>query len=478
MGKARFRRWVAGGVSGAGCLALIACSGSSANDPLPQTASSAGTAQQTSAAAGAAQAPSSSNAGAGAGTGQAGTGHSPDTSDAGAGPTDGVSGMSGGVDFSHGARLLIPQRNITAVRIGPTGLEPANTVDSIDLSIDLTFVDGPTYPRQFEVGFEPLWVIVNHCQERKGKFDIRSLEVKQDVDGTGAHLKIEQTDGHYLLTHDGPGYHQINVAGTFRVDALPPETEGCPPMPTTAADIPVTFTTNIGIQRLASTKASAPAACGASPVMLSGRNYGGSRVSLLNDKGQILFGANVDSNYPLDVIVESEKPAQIAEGSGAIGGIAYDGLVVTGEPQLVRLSTTYGTLFTYQLANTSQIDGLDVKFWSRATQSVKSPTTALAMASTPAVASSKVLGATATLSVGGVNVCTSLLASDFEISLLSPKVCDVQYENGPDRNPGIPGFLATFIDKAGTCELEVSVPGANGEKGLATHLSSVLAAAP
>lgn len=435
-----------------------------------------------SAVAGAAETPKTNSAGADAGSaGHSGNSAAPNDSAAGAAPQGGAAGATGGADFSHGARLLIPQRNITLVRVGPSDLELANTVDTVDLSVDVSFVDGPTYPRRFEVSFDPTGVIVQHCQERKGKFEISSIELKQDVRGTGTHLSLEHSDGHYFLSHDGPGYHQALVTGTFRVDALPSETLGCPSLPTMAADIPITFTTNIDIQHLASTQASAPAGCGPAPIMLSGRSYGGSRVGLLNDKGQFLFGANVDSDYPLDVLVETEKPAQIAEGTGGssgLAGLAYDGLVVTGEPQRVRLSTSYGTLFTYQLANTSMIDGMDVKFWSRPTQYSKSPTAALAMDSTPAVSPYKVLGASATYSVAGVRVCTSVLASDFKTTLLSPDVCNVQYENSPDPNPGVPGFLATFIDQTGVCQLELSVPGANGEQGLRTLLSTVLAANP
>ena len=381
--------------------------------------------------------------------------------------------MAGQLDFSHGSRLLIPQRQVTNVHLGPTGdFNDLPSLDHIDVTTNTELADAAIYPRQFEVNFNMSGLFAPDCQIwTGGKFDIGTLEVKQDVSGRGGHLTIEHTDGHYLLTHDGPGTHQIRVTGTYRIDNTPAAGGVCFSLPMGAVEVPIAFTTNINIQRVGSVKATPPYNCASAPVMLSGRNYPGTGLDVLNESGQPIIADNVYGSYPLDVLVETEKPAQIAE---AGRGLNYDGLIVTGEPQKVRLSTSYGTLFTYQLANTEMIDGLDVMFWSSATQDLKSVKYPLAMATTPAVASGKVLGASATLKVGGVPLCSPILATDFTTSLLSPNVCQVQHEDTPDPKPGIPGFLATFLDPAGTCELELSVPSANGSKGLVAHLSSIL----
>ncbi len=183
--------------------------------------------------------------------------------------------------------------------------------------------------------------------------------MKQDLNASGAHLKIEQVDGHYLLTHDGPGKHQIRVTGSFQSNRTADTGGICPALPMGAVSVPIAFTTEISIQRMASVKAWTPSGCSLDSFMLSGRNYPGTRISLLNEVGEPRRADNVYDSVPLGWIVETEKPAQIAE---AGLGLYFDGLIVNGEPQTVRLSTSYGTLFTYRLADTSMIDAWDVKF--------------------------------------------------------------------------------------------------------------------
>jgi len=459
-------------------LSLIGCAGSK-TDGSPQPEATAGRAPSAALGGSTASTPAASTSGgasalaagsggdAPVGGGQSGGAHAGGASGSGSSePTN-----AGGLDFSHGTRLLIPQRNFDGANIGVDEFL-IETADPIDLTIETPLVDAPIYARQFEVSFASNLLLVKHCQERKAKFEPTSVEVKQDVGGNGSHLKIEQANGQYQLTHDGPGKHEVHVTGTLHVEAIDAMGLGCAPhFPQAAVDIPVTLAVHLTIQHLGSITASPPFDCGTAPVIWSGRGSGGIYLTLLNDTGQPISGANVYSSYPADVIVETEGPAQIAE---AGSGLNYYGLIVTGDPQRVRLSTSYGTLFTYFLANTSLIDGMDVKFWSRPEPYVKSPTTPLAMDSTPAVASTKVLGATATLSVGGVPICPPPLASDYQTTLLSPQVCNVPSEVGTDLTAGIPGFLTTFVAPVGTCELEISVPGANGGRGLSTHLSAVL----
>jgi hypothetical protein len=237
-----------------------------------------------------------------------------------------------------------------------------------------------------------------------------------------------------------------------------------------AVSVPVAFTTDISIQRMASVKASPPSGCGPSPIMLSGRTYPGTQISLLNEAGEPTRADNVDYEHPLDVIVETEKPAQLAE---TAEGLSRDGVIVNGEPQTVRLSTSYGTLFTYQLANTAMIDAWDVKFWSRDSQYPKSATYPLATDIAPQVSPGKEVGATAVLKIGGLPICGPTPANEFMIGLPTPNVCKPQSENG-NWDMGTPGFLATFVDEVGTCELDLSVPAANGGRGLAAHLSLTL----
>ncbi|HYQ02724.1 MAG TPA: hypothetical protein VER96_28825 [Polyangiaceae bacterium] len=378
-----------------------------------------------------------------------------------------------GIDFSHGTRLVFPQRNYEGANIGTDSFEAMNANDPIDLVVDAPLVDAPTYARQFEVSFGPSWIAVGHCYERKAKFAPASVDVVPDTGGTGAHLAIELVDGHYRLTHDGPGTHDVHVTGTLHVEATDLAQVCEPRFPKTAVDIPVTLTSHIKIQHLGSVAGEPGFGCGSSPVMLSGRSFGHLWLSLLNDAGQPISGKNVYSENAVDVVVETEKAAEIVE---AGSGFALYGLIVTGEPQKVRLSTSYGTLFTYQLANTAMIDDWDVKFWSRDSQDAKSATYPLVVDSMPAVTPGKELGATATLKIGGSPLCGATLASDFMTSLPTPNACKVQLENN-NYDGGAPGFLATFVDPAGTCEVDLSVPGANGERGLKKHLSAILAPA-
>jgi len=74
-------------------------------------------------------------------------------------------------------------------------------------------------------------------------------------------------------------------------------------------------------------------------------------------------------------------------------------------------------------------------------------------------------------------VCSPIQLSDFHTSFLTPSVCDLKNEFSSNSFVGLPGFLATFIDPAGSCELELSVPAANGGKGLVSHLATTLAPA-
>lgn len=480
MGTRKLRR-SALAVVGAACL-VLGCGGSSASS-APGAAGSAGNTGSAlmgsagnagSALAGGAAGSQSSNAAAGsAAVAQAGAGSAWGAAGSGgsnSAPSGGTAGANA-IDFSHGSRLLIPQRNLSAVALGPTGdFHDLTSLDNIDVTVASVLADAPIYPRQFAVTFDMSGLFISNCQFWSGKFEVSSLAVKQDVSGSGGHLKIEQVDGHYILTHDGPGTHQLRVTGTFRATLSQDGGGYCPSLPMGEVAVPVAFTTNIDIQRMASVKA-APSGCGPAPVMLSGRNYPGTWINILNDAGEPMVANNVDDTYPIDVLVETEKPAQIAE---AGSGLSYNGLIVTGEPQRVRLSTAYGTLFTYQLLDTSFVDGLEVQFSARQSQDVKSPRYPLPTDVTPAVALGKVLVADATLEVGGVKLCSPILASDFKTTILSPSVCNVQPEAAPDQYPGIPGFLATFVDPTGTCELELSVPGANGGQKLATQLSAVL----
>jgi hypothetical protein len=391
-----------------------------------------------------------------------------------------------GVDYSHGSRFVIPQRLVPVVDLGTDGEFramggaeiPAKDVQHIDVTISRTLADASFLPRSFDVSFGFTGLFVDGCQLWTGTFEVTSLQVTQDTGTTGAHLTIEpaagQTAGQYTLTHDGPGAHQVRVTGTFKANHDSMSQGQCPALPMGMVEVPVAFTTKINIMPVGSVRGLAPTGCASPAIMLSGRNYPGTRISVLDDQGTYMGARNVYDTYPLDVIVETEKQADIAEGPS---GFAYDGLVITGEPQKVRLSTSFGTLFTYQLADTSQVDGWNLQFFSRQSQYIKAVQYDLPLDTDPAVALGKVLLAKATLQVGGVNVCSPTLAGDFSTSLLSPDVCGIVFENSP-TDLGTPGYLATFIDQAGTCELEVSAPAVNGGKGLTKHLSTIFMPPP
>src|SRR6478609_6061725 len=412
MGQPLFRRSLFGFASATACLTLFGCGGSStSSSPASEAPASAGSAGSSSTiVAGSASTPPTAHGAGGSMSVQPTGGGGVANISASGGAQGGSAATHDGIDFSHGTRLVFPQRNYEGANIGTDSFEAMNAVDPIDLVVDAPLVDAPTYARQFEVSFGPSWIAVGHCYERKAKFEPASVDVIPDTGKTGAHLAIELVDGHYRLTHDGPGTHDVHVTGTLHVEATD-QTGGCTPnFPKTAVDIPVTLTSHIKIQHLGSVAGEPGFGCGSSPVMLSGRSFDHMWLSLLNDAGQPISGKNVYSDNPVDVVVETEKAAEVVE---AGSGFALYGLIVTGEPQKVRLSTSYGTLFTYQLANTAMIDDWEVKFWSRDRQHPKSPTYPMTTESMPAVSPGKELGATATLKIGGSPLCTPTLASDF-----------------------------------------------------------------
>src|SRR6478609_439606 len=337
----QFRRAVSGTVEVVALMTLVGCAGS--NSPHSPSEAVAGSSGMSSLAGGTSADPTSSSSNASAGTAssiqggsssstqgdssstqggssstqggssstQGGSSGGADSSSSGAAGAAG-SATVGGIDFSHGAHLLIPQGATPTVTLSPGDFTSVKGVGPIDLSVSTTFADGPTYPRQFGITLGSTSVLLNQCQYRGGKYEISSVEVTEDVGNRGAHLKVEPSNGQYLLTHDGPGNHRLRVTGIFHSDPVPEAASTCDNLPTGALDIPLAFTANIDIQKLGSVKASTPSGCGASPIVLSGRGYSGSSaITLLNDQGQPFYAANVNSRAPLDVLVETEKPAQI-----------------------------------------------------------------------------------------------------------------------------------------------------------------------
>ncbi len=483
-------RWVCLGCA-SGCVALLGCSG--ANNPSPTRGAAGGAATSTTggapgslhsapSSAGSAGAPQagSTSASGNSSTGGVGAAAGGASSAASGAANAGAAGMADTRDFSHGSRLVIPQTGLDPVAsIYLNGSFPDRTsVDDIDVTTATTFADGPGYPRQFEVSFGMSYLSLNtsdanaafstRCLSLTGMFEVATVAVKEDTGGTGAHLSIEQTDGHYILTHDGPGEHQVRVTGTFR--ATNDATQTCPLLAMGPVAVPIAYTSTISIRTPATLTALPPSDCATPPVMLSGHSFAGLRITMRDDTGQAIYPANASTLAPFDVTVETEKPAQIVEGNE---GYASSGIVVTGETQMVRLTTRMGTLFSYQLADASAIDGWELKWFSSPVQDIKSPLNPLDASVTPAVASGKELAATAKLKVGGVPVCTPIVAADVKTTLLTKSVCDIQYEFG-NFSFGVPGFVATFLDPAGTCQLELSVPGSNHGQDLSAPLTAIL----
>jgi hypothetical protein len=344
----------------------------------------------------------------------------------------------------------------------------SESLEGLDKTVIAQIADEPTFARQFEVLFPMPSLFLTQCQFWSGAFEVESVEVEEDLDGSGAHLSVDESDGHYTLTHDGPGNHRLRVTGIFR-EPLEADAGACGPQ-SGPIEVPLAFTVELHVQRVVNATGLPPLGCNAEPFVLSGRSYPGTPVRLWNEQGEIMQPVNVYDSYPLEVIIETEKEAQIEQAGSSL---RYDGLIVTGEPQKIRLSTSYGPLLTYHVVDLAAIDAWDIEFWARAGQDVLYPNRPLTLDTEPAVAPGKALGAYATMKVGKVPICSPIFTSDFSITRLTPEVCDVALNGDTDPTPGVPGFLATFFDAAGTCELDLSFPAANGGEGLTRHLSTV-----
>src|SRR6478735_8679280 len=121
MGQPLIRRSLFSFASATACLALIGCGGSSTTSPAivdPHPSAAAG--NSTTVAGASSNPPANSNgAGGSAGVRPIGGGGISNTPAAGA-PQAG-SATTNGSDFSHGSRLVIPQRTLTSVTLGPDG---------------------------------------------------------------------------------------------------------------------------------------------------------------------------------------------------------------------------------------------------------------------------------------------------------------------------------------------------------------------
>lgn len=418
---------------------------------------------------------SSSNSGGNASTSPGGAaGASAVAGQAGAPSAGGAA--AGDDEFAHGARLVVPQQELTQLTFFPgtqrfEGQPPFSNVSTINL------VDGPTYSRTYPVTIPFDSLVIAPCNlYAMGHLEVTSVDVEQDLDGQGATLSFVRAGDGYTLTHDGPGHHHVRVLGAF-VPNRATDTGGgpapaCPVLDDNAGQLPVSLTYDVTIKQAAGATVALPASCGERALVLSGRSLDGPRVYLLDSGGKV-FGANNAADPPLDVVVETESAAEIQAAAFGFSGK----ITVQGAPQRVRLSTGFGPLTTYDIADISQLDGWKLDFWYTAVDDIKSPRVPATDGSTYGpIGTQGRVGGDATISVAGRVPCSPFTPDDFSVTAGPKEVCTPSV--GPSGlSAALPGSLAMLFGN-GTCSLDVRLPAANGGQGLSQSLSLTFANTP
>lgn len=401
-----------------------------------------------------------------------------DTADASSGAGSEVSGddtpsNEPEVSFANGSRFVIARGEFPQLVVvnAPGNLQSHRfaELDTVEKRGRLQLADGLGYPRQMRLRFDLQFLQLADCMLVGGLYEVEAVDVEQDVSGVGAHLSLEKESSEYTLIHDGPGNHRINVSGKYVFDeATGLGTTNCPAIDPGRTEIPFPFTLDVAVTAVASVTATPPPECGDEPFMVSGRDYPAYDIYAVDAEGVRISAQNVP-RPPTDVIIETEGPAELAHESW----LQNRGVVTTSGQQLVRVSTQFGTLYTYPLVPFSAIDGWDVRYW----YSLNHLSTAVLLEphrDEPATCLGPRVGAVVAVTSGARTMCGSLMPEDFSFDWRTPNVC-VPRAVAAVFPLGPPGDIAEFQDRTGTCEFDLSLPQANGGAGLMSRFVGVYA---
>lgn len=361
----------------------------------------------------------------------------------------------GGTFFEGGSELEIPARE-QAVRIWVTpsleGLEgpPIEFVGGIT-----RIVANDGYSKEHSLSVEMTYLFdPERCTSvPNGKLVVEDIEVEEDIDATGATLSLEEAEQDFVLRHEGLGRHQLKIRGTF-VANFP---HNCPALLDENGELAVTFRQEIKVEEAAGARIALDETCPAEIKALSGESLSGRSVMLIDSEGKEFYADNVEQAYAIDVLVETEREATIADGPAA-------SLNVTGAPQLVRLSTPLGPLLIYELVEPGQVDDWDVQFWVSGRHGFI-PNPIESGETYPGGAfDAYEIGADVFLVADGVQLCT-LPDWNFTFVGQTPGVCVTEAMALPVTP------IATMQTSFGTCAFDMSYPAARDGQGLETSLS-------
>jgi hypothetical protein len=284
------------------------------------------------------------------------------------------------------------------------------------------------------------------------------MDVTEDVDGTGAHLTIEGEGEHFRMTHDGLGRHDLEVKGRF----VSPISTICPALLDENGELALVFHADIRVEAAAAVRISYDEGCDTSPRVLSGERFLRVRVDLEDKAGEPFGPANVTYHSPVDILIETEKVAEIEVPSGGFGS---NGVAIVGESQLVRVSTEFGTLAMYEVVAPDDVDDWELQYWSEDNQhGIFQTDIESGMTYSTKEFRSNAVGVTARLLADGEALCSQTPYADFLVASSTTDVCTAITGDSM-------GHLATMLKPVGTCSFLLTYPAARGAQGLVSDFS-------
>jgi hypothetical protein len=376
-------------------------------------------------------------------------------------PTGGQFAGLGGTFFANGARLVIPHKEQDLrFLVTPDFSQVPSPLEMPGGSSRI--VDEPGYSREHRLTIDvPYFIDLEQCPTIiEGHLEVDSFEVTEDLDGSGAELTIEPNGDEFTLRHEGLGRHELRVEGVF----IATQTNLCPARLNEAGEMPVSFVRTISVEALGAVRFTFPEVCAASPRVLSGQGFYETSFDFLDASGQEIYAENFDSSFPIDVTVETERAAEIAPPGN---GLTTAGITIEGEPQLVRLSTRFGTLAIYELVSLNQVEDWGIRFYSRGGLGGIRVTELESGGTYPrAEALADELRTDIKLLIKGQPLCSALPADDFVTTANTPSVC--LYVGFLPLNGTVMGLLTP----TGTCGFDLALPAARDGDGLQTTLSA------
>lgn len=364
----------------------------------------------------------------------------------------------GGTFFDGGTRVEIPFQG-RDVRLFFT--PDLNGVSGPPFELEaprLRIVDGPGYSPQhvFSIDLPYLFDEERCSRVGYGHFELDAFAVEEDLDSSHAALSIERSGETLTLIHEGLGRHRFEAQGRF----IPDRPDGCLGLLDEDQEVPIMFGADIVIEEASGVRLEFEEDCGDEIKALSGQPLSGKTLVLLDGEGKSFYPENVDPSYPVTMFVETERAAEV----NAPQGIART-VTVSGEPQLVRLSTPYGPLAIYELVVPSQVDDWTVQFWVTGAhgflpRDIESGETYPGGAFT-----AYEYGADVRLMANGTPICSMAPGEAFLTTSLTPEVCGA-VSGAPQVYP-----IAELVEAYGTCELELAYPDAKGGEGITADLT-------